>query len=132
MPFFKVGLAELKLDSSELALKNPYEEVSAAARRLQEAGVNALSLALHEVKHGFDHPRGGEYLSVVGNALFRLHQAHEQMQAEHSLSLRGRQLRMRLAALHIFSVAAQSRSSRVFDAESFSADAIQSIIFLFF
>src|SRR3989338_4701539 len=70
MPFFKVGLAELNLDSGELALKNLHEKVSAAARRLQEAGVNALGLVPDKVEHRLDHPRGGEYLPMISDTLF--------------------------------------------------------------
>ena len=58
MPLFKVGLPELEFDGGELALQDPDQEVPAAARRLQEAGVNALGLGLDEVEHRFDHPGG--------------------------------------------------------------------------
>lgn len=68
MPSFEVGSSELEFDRSELALQDPDEEVPAPARRLQEAGVNALGLALDEVEHGLDHPRGREHLPVVGDA----------------------------------------------------------------
>jgi hypothetical protein len=47
VPLFKVGLPELEFDGGELALQDPDEEVSASARRLQEAGVNPLRLVLH-------------------------------------------------------------------------------------
>ena len=47
------------------------------------AGVNALGLALHQVEHRLDHPRGGEDLPVVGDSLFGLYKAHEQIRSEH-------------------------------------------------
>ena len=72
VPLFKVGLAELDFDGGELALQNPDEKVAAPARRLQEAGVDALGLALDKVEHRFDHPRRGEHLPVVGDAFFDL------------------------------------------------------------
>ena len=76
MPPLEVGLAELELDGGELALQDLHEEVAAPARRLQEAGVDALGLVLDQVEHRLDHPRGGEDLPVVGDALLRLHQRH--------------------------------------------------------
>ena len=70
VPLFKVGLPELEFDGGELPLQDADEEVPAPARRLQEAGVNALGLVLDEVEHRLDHPRGSEYLPVVGDPLF--------------------------------------------------------------
>ena len=69
VPPLEVGLPELEFDGGELAPQDPDEEVAAPARRLQEAGVNALGLVLDEVEHRLDHPRGGEDLPVVGDAL---------------------------------------------------------------
>ena len=65
-----IGLLELEFDCGELALQYPDKEVSAPASGLQKAGVNALGLALDEVEHRLNHPRRGEYLPVVGDALF--------------------------------------------------------------
>jgi len=73
---FEVGLSKLEFDRSEFAQQDPDEEVPATTRRLQKARVNALGLALDEVEHRLDHPRGGEHLSVVGNTFFGLDQAH--------------------------------------------------------
>ncbi len=70
VPLLEVGLPELEFDGGELALQDPDEEVPAPARRLQEAGVNALGLVLDQVEHRLDHPRRGEDLPVVGDALF--------------------------------------------------------------
>ena len=68
VPPLKVGLPELEFDGGELALQDLNEEVPAPARRLQEAGVDALGLVLDEVEHRLDHPRGREDLPVVGDA----------------------------------------------------------------
>ena len=46
VPLLEVGLPVLEFDGGELALQNLDEEVPAPARRLQEAGVNALGLVL--------------------------------------------------------------------------------------
>ena len=70
VPLLEVGLPELEFDGGELALQNLDEEVAAPARRLQEAGVDALGLVLDEVEHRLDHPRRGEDLPVVGDAFF--------------------------------------------------------------
>jgi len=43
---------------------------SRKSRRLQEAGVDALGLALDEIEHRFDHPRRSEHLPVVGDTFF--------------------------------------------------------------
>ena len=40
------------------------------------AGIDALGLVLHQVKHDLNHPRRGEYLTVVGDALFGLDEVH--------------------------------------------------------
>jgi hypothetical protein len=72
----KIGLAVFEFHGSELAPQDLREEIAIAARRFQKARVNALGLALHEVEHGLDHPRGGENLPVVGDALFGLYEAH--------------------------------------------------------
>lgn len=69
VPFFKIGFAEFDFNSGEFTLKDSHEEVAAPARRLQEAGVNALGLAFDKVKHRFDHPWGSKYLSVVSDTL---------------------------------------------------------------
>ena len=68
VPLLELGLSELEFDGGELPLQNPDEEVPAPARRLQEAGVDALGLALDEVEHRLDHPRRSEHLPVVGDA----------------------------------------------------------------
>jgi hypothetical protein len=70
MPLIKVRLAELLLHRGKLALKNPDKKVPASARRLQEPGVDTLTLALYQVQHSIDEPPGGKDLSVVGDALF--------------------------------------------------------------
>jgi hypothetical protein len=77
VPLFEVGPPELEFDGSELPLHNPDQEVPTSAGRLQKAGVNALSLALDEVEHCFDHPRRSEHLPMVGNPLLGFDQAHE-------------------------------------------------------
>ena len=76
VPPLEVGLAVFEFHGGELAPQDLHEEVAAPARRLQEAGVNALGLVLHQVEHRLDHPRGGEDLPVVGDALFGLHLGH--------------------------------------------------------
>ena len=76
VPPLEVGLAELEFDGGELALQDRDEEVAAPARRLQEAGVDALGLALHEVEHRLDQPRRSEHLPVVGDAFLGFDQAH--------------------------------------------------------
>ena len=55
------------------APKDLHEEVAVAARWLKKARIDALSLALHQVKHGFNHPRRGENLPVISDALFGLY-----------------------------------------------------------
>ena len=70
VPPLEVRFAVLEVHGCELASKNLHEEVAAAAGGLQEARIYALCLVLHEVKHGIDHPRGGEDFPVIGNALF--------------------------------------------------------------
>ena len=69
MPPLEVGLAVLEFDGGELAPQDRHEEVAAPAGRLQEAGVDALGLVLHQVEHRLDHPCRGEDLPVVGDAL---------------------------------------------------------------
>jgi hypothetical protein len=44
MTLLEVRLGELQLDRCELASENSYKEVARAACRLQEAGVDTLSL----------------------------------------------------------------------------------------
>lgn len=66
----EIRLAVFEFHGGELALKDLHEKVAAAAGRLQKPRVNALGLAFHEIKHGLDHPFGGENLPVVGDALF--------------------------------------------------------------
>ena len=73
----EVGFAVPEFDSGELAPQYLDHEVATAACWLQKAGVNPFSFVLHQVKHGFYHPRGGEYLAVVSDALFGLDEAHE-------------------------------------------------------
>ena len=72
VPPLEVGLAVLEFHGGQLAPQDLHEEVAAPARRLQKARVNALGLVLHQVEHGLDHPRRGEDLPVVGDALFGL------------------------------------------------------------
>lgn len=43
---------------------------------LQKSGVDAFGLVFHEIEHGFHHPSGGEYLAMVGDALFGLNKTH--------------------------------------------------------
>jgi hypothetical protein len=78
VPPFEVRFAVLEFDGGELALQHPDKKVAAAAGRLQETGVDALGFILDEVEHRIDHPRRSEYLSVIGNALSGLDQAHGQ------------------------------------------------------
>jgi hypothetical protein len=66
----EIGLPVFESHCGQLAPENLHEEVAVPACRLQKARVNALGLALYEVKHGLNHPRGGENLPVVGDALF--------------------------------------------------------------
>ena len=70
MPPLEFGLAELDFDGGEFSLQDADEEVPAAAGWLQETRVDAVCLVLDQVEHGFDHPRRGEHLTVVGNAFF--------------------------------------------------------------
>lgn len=76
MPPLELGLVVLGVDRDELALQDANEEVAAAARRFEEARVDPLGLAFHEVEHRFDQMRGGEHLPVVGNAGLGLDKAH--------------------------------------------------------
>jgi len=76
VPPLEIGFAVFEFHSGEFAPEDLDKEVAVAARRFQKARVNALGFALHEVEHGLDHPRGGENLPVVGDALFGLHQRH--------------------------------------------------------
>ena len=69
-PCPKVGLSELEFNRSEFALQDSDKEIPAAARRFQEARVKPLGLALNEVKHRIDHPRGCEHLAVVCYSFF--------------------------------------------------------------
>jgi tetratricopeptide (TPR) repeat protein len=68
---YYVGFAVLEFHRGELAAQDLHEIVAAPACRLKETGVDPLGLAFHEVKHGLDHPRGGEDLAVIGDSLFR-------------------------------------------------------------
>src|ERR1035437_9832770 len=72
----KVGFAELDLYGGQFALQDRDEEVPTSESRLQKTRVNALRLALHEVKHRFNQPLRREYLSVVCYAFFGLDQIH--------------------------------------------------------
>jgi hypothetical protein len=72
----EVRLAEFEFHRRELAFEYLHDEVAAAARGLQKAGVNALGFALHQVQHGLDHPCRREYLAVVSYALFGLDEVH--------------------------------------------------------
>jgi len=72
MTLFKVGFPKFEFDGSELPLQDADKEVPAPARRFQEAGVDPLSLILHQIEHRLDHPRWGKDFPVVGNALFGL------------------------------------------------------------
>ena len=76
MAALKAGLAVSGLDGSQFAAENGNEEVSASTGGLKETGVDALGLALDEVKHVFDKPLRGEYFSVVCDAPFGLDEAH--------------------------------------------------------
>ena len=66
----EIGLPVFESHCGQLAPENLHEEVAVPACRLQEARVNALGLAFHEIEHCFHHPRGREYLAMVGDALF--------------------------------------------------------------
>ena len=72
----EVTLAVPGVDRRELALQNWDEEVTGAARRFEEAGIDALRLGLHEIEHRLNHPRGREHLTVVGHARLRLYALH--------------------------------------------------------
>ena len=72
----EVRLAVFELYRCKLAFEYLHDEVAAAARGLQKAGINALSLVLYQVKHGFDHPCWREDLAVVGDALFGFDEVH--------------------------------------------------------
>jgi len=67
-------------DEEDLAtaceLQDGNKKIPASARSLQETRVNALSLALHQVKHVFDQPLRCKDLRVVRNALFGFDQIH--------------------------------------------------------
>ena len=76
MPPLKVGLAELGLYGGQFALQDGDKKIPASASRLQETRVNALGLALHQVKHVFDQPLRRKHLPVVCNAPFGLDQIH--------------------------------------------------------
>src|SRR5262245_61833702 len=76
MSFLKIGLAELRLYSGQFTLQDGDKKISAPARWLQEARINALGLALHEVKHLFDQPRRRKNLPVVYNAPLGFDQIH--------------------------------------------------------
>ena len=52
------------------------EEVPTSASRLQETRVDALALALYQVKHLFDQPRRRKHFPVVCNAPLGFDQIH--------------------------------------------------------
>jgi hypothetical protein len=76
MPPLKVGLAELGFYGGQLALEDRDKEVPTSASRLQKTRVNALGLALHQVKHVLDQPPRRKHLPVIGNAPFGFDQIH--------------------------------------------------------
>lgn len=75
----EAGLTVLEFHGSELSPQDLHEEVPAAARGLQEAGVNPLRLVLNHVEHRLDLPGWGKHLPVVRDALLGLEQAHRQV-----------------------------------------------------
>jgi hypothetical protein len=70
VPLLKVGLPELEFNGRELPLQDTNKEVPTPARWLQESGIDAFRLALHQVEHCLHQPRRGEDLPMVGDALF--------------------------------------------------------------
>ena len=68
MSFLEIGPPELEFDGTELSLQNESEKVTAAARWLEEAGIDTLGFVLYEVEHRLDHPRRSKYLPMVGDA----------------------------------------------------------------
>ena len=58
------------ISGGQLALENLDQKSAAAAGGFQKAGVDPLSLALDQIKHGFHHPWRREHLSMVRNPLF--------------------------------------------------------------
>jgi hypothetical protein len=56
--------------NGEFAPQYRQQKIATAARRFEEAGVNALGLVFNQLQHGFHHPRRGEDLAVVCDALF--------------------------------------------------------------
>ena len=70
VPLLEIGLAVFEFHGGELAPEDLDEEVAVPARRLQNARVNALRLALDQVEHRLHHPCRGEHLPVVSDALF--------------------------------------------------------------
>src|SRR6185312_4731614 len=76
MLLLKKGLAELRLHGGQFALEDRNKEISASARRLKETRVDALALALHQVKHLFDQPRRRKHFPVIGNASLGFDQTH--------------------------------------------------------
>src|SRR3546814_19130066 len=69
MPLLEIRLAVFCLDGSELALEDRHEEISAAASRLEEARVDALSISFDQIEHLFDKPWRREYFAVIGDTL---------------------------------------------------------------
>jgi hypothetical protein len=49
-------------------LQNESEKVTAAARWLEEAGIDPLGFGLHEIEHRLDHPLRSKHLPMVGDA----------------------------------------------------------------
>jgi hypothetical protein len=72
----ELGFSKLYLYGGQFTLQDWDKEIPASARRLQETRVNALGLALYQVKHLFDQPLRRKHLSVVCNAPFGLDQIH--------------------------------------------------------
>jgi hypothetical protein len=72
----KVRLPIFDFHGSKLAAQYLDDEVAASAGWLQKSGVDAFGLVFQEIEHGFHHPSRGEYLAMVGDALFGLNKTH--------------------------------------------------------
>lgn len=76
MALLKIRLAVFKLNCGKLALEDIYQKVAAATGGFQKAGVNSFALVFNEIKHGLNHPCGGEYLPMVSDSLFGFNKTH--------------------------------------------------------
>ncbi len=93
VPPLEIGLPVFHLHGGELALEDFHQEIPAPAGRLQKPRIDALGLALHQIKHRLNHPLRGEDLPVIGDSLFGFRQAHQICHAEIRPQLHARQSR---------------------------------------